>query len=560
MKENVNLKIKKIINDFYDTKRFFIIETEQKFWFYDSFSQRLYSITKELFNYFNKQNYTLEDFINEKSFEDSSKVLNFFMSASKVQEDIIPEYHKDSKCTVMINTSNRCNLNCSYCYRDKNNSNTISIDTVSKIFDFLKNDYKPEADEYIISYSMTSESSIDLSILKEIAEKYKDFENYQFNEQDIDDFIFNDFYERIKKDLFDKVCDRIALPKKNKKDVIVFLNKLLDNEDAFDLLQLTESMFDYNKLTEIQKRKILAKWRLYRINRWCLELYYDKYINKRKIPYVCFWFMTNGTCSSDAFIQFIKSCDINPLWVSIDGPQNVQDANRMFVNNEPSYNVILKNIERMKQNGLVLRASVVLNTYYPYPLRIINHLKKLGFDSFSITPVRPGSECSFTTDNIDELFKGYDEVFDELEKQLLQHNYSLLNMLQEDMMLAPYYFFINRNKEIKRCNFDNQLVINANGEIYPCLYFSTNKDFCYGTIYGNFASQKTDIDMQVNHRGKCAECWARYLCGGTCLYGSYVTTGDFLAIEPIECRIKKYLAEKCLKLLIFMREHNINIK
>ena len=68
-----------------------------------------------------------------------------------------------------------------------------------------------------------------------------------------------------------------------------------------------------------------------------------------------------------------------------------------------------------------------------------------------------------------------------------------------------------------------------------------------------------DEQMLVYIRGNCRSCWARYLCGGTYFYGSKVVTGDCLDIEPVECILKKHLAERCLDLLVFMREHNIDI-
>ena len=132
-------------------------------------------------------------------------------------------------------------------------------------------------------------------------------------------------------------------------------------------------------------------------------------------------------------------------------------------------------------------------------------------------------------------------------------------MLQEDLSLAAFNFFISRTKQLKRYSFDNQIVIDSKGDVYPCLYFVNNKDYCYGNINGTFSEDKLNHNNLVFQRASCKDCWARYLCGGTCFYGSYKSTGNHLNIEPIECIIRKHLAQKCLELLVFMREHNINI-
>jgi len=183
---------------------------------------------------------------------------------------------------------------------------------------------------------------------------------------------------------------------------------------------------------------------------------------------------------------------------------------------------------------------VVLTSDFPEPLAIITHLLSLGFSSFSITPIRPGAKNSFSESNIAFLLNGYDKLYEKLKKDSLKQNFVLFKMLQEDLSLAAFNFFISRTKQLKRCSFDNQIVIDSKGDVYPCLYFVNHNNLVF-------------------QRANCKDCWARYLCGGTCFYGSYKFTGNHLNIEPIECIIRKHLAQKCLELLVFMREHNINI-
>lgn len=538
---------------------FTISKEKMKIWFYDSYSHALYSLEKNIFESLNTHKLTITEFLKENDLEKCTKVLNFFSSVDKVKDDKIPKVIQDTKCNVMINTSNRCNLNCSYCYRDKKHANVIPIKSIDKIFEFIKIKYRPNADEYIISYSMTSESSMDLPILKQIADKYTKYENYLFIENDFNKELFNQFYKRLSSDLFDKIERRVKLPEQNINSVISFLNQILSFDDLYDLLNMNEIMFEQNMIDDVIKRKILSKWRLYRLNRWCLEISYVQYIQKRRIPYVCFWFMTNGTCASKEYIEFIKACNISPLWISIDGPEEIHDANRRYNDEKPTYRQIVKNIKIFNENNIPLRASVVLTSDFPEPLAIITHLLSLGFSSFSITPIRPGAKNSFSESNISLLLNGYDKLYEKLKKDSLKQNFVLFKMLQEDLSLAAFNFFISRTKQLKRCSFDNQIVIDSKGDVYPCLYFVNNKDYCYGNINGTFSEDKLNHNNLVFQRANCKDCWARYLCGGTCFYGSYKSTGNYLNIEPIECIIRKHLAQKCLELLVFMREHNINI-
>ena len=148
------------------------METEQKLWFYDSFSHGLYSISKAFWNLVIENSDNVSRIFAELSLEELAKVIGFFSVIYKCKTDYVNPLEPDKKCSVMINTSNRCNLNCSYCYRNKNDISLNDIDTVKKTIDFAMKKYKPDASEYVITYSMTSESSVDLDLLKQIADEY----------------------------------------------------------------------------------------------------------------------------------------------------------------------------------------------------------------------------------------------------------------------------------------------------------------------------------------------------------------------------------------------------
>lgn len=544
-------EIREILPELKNQKRFFKINGELDLWFYDAHGHSLCSINKDVFEKVN-----LDGNLTDLSIDQSFKLLGFCKMIKKLQQDTVQPLGLETKCSVMINTSNRCNLNCSYCYRNKNQDDKNNLQTVKETLDYVIKRYKPNASEYVISYSMTSESSVDLKLLKEIADEYINYENYRFTVSDINDSLFSEFYAALKNDLDSKLS--YPFPEKDKDDVALFLNRILEERNLFEILKMSESMFNDNDKNEIRKREILAKWRLFRLNRWSLEIKYDQFITKKRVPYVTFWFMTNGTCSKPEFIDFVKSCDINPLWISIDGPREVHDFNRKYNSGNGSYESVVSNIQVLKQNGINLKASAVITANFPKPLEIIKHLVSLGFNQIAMTPVRPGYDCSFNDQNIEELFNGYDDVFEELENTVIKNDFSLINLLREDMILALLFSFINRTRVLKRCSFDDQIVVNSKGEIYPCLYFTDNKDFCYGNIRDGIDYKKMNHNIMVSQRGSCNECWARYLCGGTCFYGSYKTTGDYTEIDPIECKIKKYLIQKCLNLIVFIKEHNIS--
>ena len=531
MSEKKNVK-RNIFSETKNENRFFKIQGNTESWYYDSFTHGLYKIGDNL--------------------EAAEKVLK------TVKEDIQTVPEKSPSAYVMLNTSNRCNLDCAYCYRNKTNPEVNTFETAKKSLDYVTKTYKPDSKSYVISYSMTSESSVDLPLLKLIADEYINYENYQFQSSHINKNTFDFFYSQLKDDF--KNLNDIPFPQNNRHEVAGYLNKLLNKRNLIDLLGMTEDMFDSGCQKEIRKREILAKWRVFRLNRWALDIKYEKFLKKRKSPLVTFWFMTNGTCASKEYIDFVKSCDINPLWISLDGPKEVHDYNRKYNNGNGSYDEVIQNIKIFKENRINIKASAVITAYFPKPLKIIKHFSSIGVDQISMTPVRPGTECSFTEENIQLLINGYDEIYTELKKNALNNDFSLFKLLKEDVTLAAFYSFINRTKIYKRCDFDNQIVINSKGEIYPCFYFTGNRDFKYGDIENGIDEEKMRQSIIVTERESCKECWARYLCGGTCHYGSYKNQGDYMGTDLIECKLKKHLAEKCLELIVFMKENEVSLE
>lgn len=547
------------LNILSDEKRFFHVEGEKANWFYDSFSHSMYSMDKLLYQTINGSTpEEIKEFFSELTMKDGTQLLNFLSVVDSFKSDYTPKVFTP-KANAMINTSNKCNLKCSYCYRDDSHKKVVDIDKIKQSIDFIMKRYKPDASEFVLSYSMTSESSLDLSLLKKIADEYVTYESYLFCDDDIvgdEKILLAQVESEIKLKAQDALCNKLF---NSNYTLIEILNKLLELKELPELLGITQKMFNSSDGWEFTKRTSCSKWRTYRINRWCLEIKFDQYIQQKKVPFVCFWFMSNGTSASDDFINFINQCGISPFWISIDGPRAVHDYNRKFREGNGSYDVIVENVHKFLQSGLQLKSSSVITTYFPEPLQIVEHLLSLGFSEVSMTPIRPGSEGSFSIDTVIPLLRGYDELFDRLENDALVGNFTLFKALKEDLALAAFYTFLGRNKLVKRCDFDEQIVINTNGDISPCLYFSSNNDFILGDTVKGIDRKKINHAILVTDRGDCMSCWARYLCGGTCFYGSYVSKGDYLAIDPVECMVRKHLAEKALRLLVFINEHNISL-
>lgn len=548
-----------------DKSRFYKISESNDIWIYDAHAHNVFSLSRTLYNaLFLEKNQSLSDVTEKLSIKENSYFFNIINNIMQNEKDNTSFSVKDDSCSVMINTSNRCNLNCSYCYRNKSDPNINNIETIKKSINWVMKKYKPDASKFDFTYSMSSESSIDIEILQQVLAEYENYEPQDFCKNDLKKEDVKKFFISLHRD-FDNIkpelfCDIIDESAENETSLVTILNHLIREKDLYEMLGMSIGMFQEDMRTEIQNRRNYSSWKANRVNRWILEVKYGEYIDftKKSVPqYPSFSIFTNGTCASPDFIDLVKAAGINPLYVSIDGPQKIHDFNRKFHTGKCSYNEVLKNVRIFQKENISLCASAVLTSYYPKPLEIALHLQKIGFLKGTITIVRPGTSVSFTMTNVENLLNGYEELFQRFKNDAIKNDFSLLDFLEDDYCVNPVKLLISRTKQVCRCNLDNQLVINAKGDVYNCLYFESSDTNKVGNIDSEI--KRLNGDKSVASRSPCNKCWARYLCGGTCFYASQVTVGNILEIDPVECKIRKHLAKLSLDFVVFCRENNINL-
>lgn len=115
--------------------RFFSFSTEKNCYVYDKFSNSINRIDKDLFIEFENGNFDTDTY----SSKEKEQKLAFFLN----QKEPVFSFHPDEKCYVSINLSSSCNMNCSYCF--KVNQSRIKKDTLEEIFNYVTEEYYPNA-------------------------------------------------------------------------------------------------------------------------------------------------------------------------------------------------------------------------------------------------------------------------------------------------------------------------------------------------------------------------------------------------------------------------------
>ncbi|MDD7535054.1 MAG: hypothetical protein SPK18_11900 [Treponema sp.] len=121
---------------------------------YDAFSQNIYPINEFYAKYLFSEYDVLPDDQNvEKAIEEFCNKLFKWNSIHAFSR--LPETH------LTINFSNKCNLNCTYCYRHKNNKNVMSLEKTFEVLEYADKYFKVNNDEIIFSIDMTAEALLD---------------------------------------------------------------------------------------------------------------------------------------------------------------------------------------------------------------------------------------------------------------------------------------------------------------------------------------------------------------------------------------------------------------
>ena len=511
---------------------------------YDAFSQNIFPIDKEIEGFLFSKNFFVQSEYSEEKIKKFFEKLLTWNDVRTVKR--IPETH------LTINFSNKCNLNCSYCYRHKNNKNVMDLEKSFEVIDYANNYFKIENDEIIFSIDMTAESFLDVEKIKAFDDKLTEYENLYITESDVIDGKTEEFLRILKRNLYGLsdfyVSDNLSEEFK----------KIISDENLYSKFSEKEKVNDI-LLKRKYNPKFLDKKRLLRLNRELLETFYPNYLIHRDFQQFRIWFMSNGTNISKENIELIKRININPFWISLDGPAEIHNKNRKYYDNRDSYNDVIKNVKCLQENEIDVKISCVLTKDYPYPDKLYSFFKSLNVIAIQMCPVRNGNTVSFNMEDIEKLKDGYKRLYDVLYKEVLNDDFSSFKLLKEDLSMLALGNLFSRSRQYNRCTWGTEVVLDSKGDMYPCLYVIGDAKYLLGNISERKSASDVLKPILVNQLDKCPSCWARYLCGGTCHYNSIVKGKSAFEIDDIECSIRKYVIEESINFFIKLIENRVDI-
>lgn len=247
--------------------------------------------------------------------------------------------------------------------------------------------------------------------------------------------------------------------------------------------------------------------------------------------------VTNGTLLDDERIKFLKDNNFH-IGISIDGPKDINDANRIYRKGEKSvYDTVIKTVNKIEAAEIPYCFSITISkTLLKNKDRYFNWIKGLQTKEIFYNLYHYG----YAEDSSDwEAF--YTEMC-----QFLIESYETLNPLgiKDGRLARKIDSFTDNLFKFADCATigANQLTIKPNGNVVICHgYCKTDKNIL-GNIFDFSIEeliQNPNCEIWANLspicRDECLNCEALYICGGGCAVEAETLFGGIKELDKCYC-------------------------
>lgn len=233
---------------------------------------------------------------------------------------------------------------------------------------------------------------------------------------------------------------------------------------------------------------------------------------------------TNCYYITNEIAEFLKENNFE-VYVSIDGPKNVNDINRVDHNGNGSFDKIIEGIRILQSYGnkVHARGTVTPETakyYHESGLYLLNNIS----DSVGIEP-------DFSTSKWDK--DSIKVLINEIEKNSkleLEGTGITLDISSKD-----------RYHKLGKCDGAiTNYFISEDGDLYPCLFAYIGKFERLGDVINGQTSSIDVEDIYSIEYEKCSNCVQKDTCTLVrCKYLNKLQTGTYNSIQQCSCMMEK---------------------
>ena len=254
--------------------------------------------------------------------------------------------------------------------------------------------------------------------------------------------------------------------------------------------------------------------------------------------------ITNATLLTDEIAKELKKYDVG-VSVSIDGPQNCHDANRVYCNGKGSFKDAVRGFSILRKAGIEPSASCVMSKETVAQAEEVirwlveeMRINALGFNHVSIVPS----------------LNYYDEQY---ENAFAEAVLKVQDIIQQKY---PHVYERRMNHKIN-CYLDKQIIradctgcgeqfsVSTTGEVGICQgYMGSRKTFNNSVLDPDFDPNTDEVFMEWATRSpftmpECYDCAALATCGGGCPRNADVLSGSIWKRDLPFCHFAKKAQE-----------------
>ncbi|MFZ4403673.1 MAG: radical SAM protein [Pseudobdellovibrionaceae bacterium] len=263
-----------------------------------------------------------------------------------------------------------------------------------------------------------------------------------------------------------------------------------------------------------------------------------------------FSIVTNGVLVDDEALRIFKKYKFN-VTVSIDGPEDINEKFRPSKNKTESTK---KTVEAIKN------LSVIKDQIGRITLHGVFHKENL------------------------ELFKAY-EFYTQFDADTYDFTYAVDNSDEESSLkfinqmqnVAAKAWQIGKEKELLKIGLFQQyfsaldqqmrienhcaagksyLMIDAKNQIFTCPWDVNSIEEKVGHGLDIDSNKINKYAENLIEKNKCQDCWARFLCGGGCMFAHKTKTGNKNIKDPIYCMRTRMLLALAIQYYFLSRQQN----
>jgi len=276
---------------------------------------------------------------------------------------------------------------------------------------------------------------------------------------------------------------------------------------------------------------------------------WEEYKHNYRDRTLTFSLVTNGILLTPELVRYFKEKEVR-ITVSLDGPEDIHNANRVYKNGKGTFTEVMSSIEILRSCHMPFSVKVTTNRYTQYD-QLTDFLCRQDFDAVYISQVDYPMLCTEKDYQMDTAMYG---IYAKWQQELMQKGCHDMKEGKNNTFQAKQFNMANNSLRHNMKGFPFKCVagwhiasFGIDGRLYLCKSFVGQEAFCVGNADDGVDKEKLVRLYKdfLNASRDCDACWALSVCERGCYYEKSKQDGGFAPIPQVICNIyrDKYAAE-----------------